>query len=53
MMTKEKELELKIWFLKNELHGDGSNVYCWLPQLKKKLEEIFEINLNEDNEEKT
>ena len=43
---KEKELTIRIWFLENELYSDGSNVHLWLPQLKLTLEEIFELNLN-------
>jgi len=45
--TKKKiqELEMKNWFLENELYSDGSNVSGWLPKLKKKLEEEFDIKL--------
>lgn len=46
---KEKELYIQNWFLKNKLYSDGSNVYCWLPSLKKMLEEVFEINITEDD----
>lgn len=42
---KEKELEMKLWFAENELYSDGSNVQSWLPILKKKIEEVFEIEL--------
>lgn len=45
-------LKLKLWFSSNQLYPDGSNVYDWLPKLKKKLEELLNINLNEE-EEKT
>jgi glycosyltransferase involved in cell wall biosynthesis len=31
--------------------NDGSNVYEWLPKLKKKLEETFKINLDEKEKE--
>ena len=44
-MEKEKELEMKLWFAENELYSDGSNVYRWLPELKKKIEEVFGIDL--------
>ena len=45
MTLKEKELELRLWFSENELYSDGSNIYCWLPRLKEKLEEVFKIEL--------
>ena len=46
---KEKELYVENWFLKNELYSDGSNVYRWLPLLKKMLEEVFEIKIIEED----
>lgn len=42
---REQELELIIWFLKNELYSDGSNIDRWLPKLKEKIEELFEIKI--------
>ena len=46
---KEKELYLENWFLKNELYGDGSNVYNWLPKLKIMLKEVFEVKITEED----
>ncbi len=48
MTKREKELEMKLWFAENELYSDGSNVYGWLPKLKKKLEEVFKIKIDEN-----
>jgi len=48
MNKREQELEMLLWFSKNELYYDGSNVESWLPKLKKKLEEVFEIELNKE-----
>lgn len=36
-----KELVMKLWFAKNELYSDGSNVGEWLTELKQKLAEVF------------
>jgi len=47
---KEKELKIKLWFAEHELYSDGSNVDSWLPLLKERLEEIFEINLLKEGE---
>ncbi len=47
---KIQELKMKLWFEKNELYSDGSNVYDWLPDLKKKIESIFEVKLEEEKE---
>ena len=49
---RERELEMKLWFAENELYSDGSNVYSWLPKLKKKLEEVFEMKFLTDFERK-
>lgn len=46
IQPKEQELEMKLWFAENELYSDGSNVYRWLPDLKKKLQEIFKMDLD-------
>ncbi len=45
---REKELEMKLWFSENELYSDGSNVDSFLPKLKKKLEKVFEISLEQE-----
>ena len=47
---KMQELEMKVWFLENELYLDGSNVCNWLQKLKKQLENLFEINLSKEVE---
>lgn len=47
---RERELEMLLWFAENELYLDGSNVYSWLPELKKKLEEVFGLKLLTDFE---
>ncbi len=49
---KEKEFYLENWFLKNELYSDGSNIYCWIPQLKNMLEDVFGINITEGEKPK-
>ena len=46
---KEKELYIKNWFLKNELYSDGSNNYDWLSKLKKMIEDVWKINLTEED----
>jgi len=50
LSKKNKELEMRLWFAENELYSDGSNVYRWLPLLKNKLEEVFGIKLEKDQE---